>query len=180
MPSALHSILEYAVCCVAPIVQAYLTILSLPLLSTALGIRAIDQENAAIANHRATEHPRQHMVFAIARLTVAFSLLCFAWVYVVPNVVIYWELVSAYKVYGGLVALLTFSMAATILTRHHMNKSRHLLQADYKNWLVASLAFLAASMVFLIDLLPYDFNSWKQVDGIFVDGSMYNSGLWRK
>jgi hypothetical protein len=164
MLSTLHSILEYAVCCVTPIVLAYLTILSLPLLSTALGIRAIDQDFIAATNHRATEHPRQHVVFVMARLVFAFSLLCFAWIYVIPGVVFYWELV----------ALLTFSMVATILIRHHMNKSGHLLQAHYKHWLIASLAFLAASIIFLIALLPYDFNSWKRVDGIFIDGSMYN------
>lgn len=174
MMSTLHSILEYAVCCIAPVVLAYLTILSLPLLSTALGIKAIDQDDVAVTNHRATEYPRQHTVFSVARLTFVFSLLCFAWVFVIHNVVFYWELVSASKVYNGLVALLAFSIAATILTQYYLVKSKHLLQAYYKHWLIASLSFLAASVIFLITLLPYDFNSWKQVDGIFIDGNMYN------
>ncbi len=43
-----------AVCCVAPIVLASLTILSLPLLSTALGIKTIGQNNVAATNHRDT------------------------------------------------------------------------------------------------------------------------------
>ncbi len=163
-----------AVCCVAPIVLASLTILSLPLLSTALGIKTTGQDNVAATNHRDTGYLRQHIVFAIARLAFALSLLCFAWVFVIPNVVFYCELVSTYKVYNGLAALLAFSIAATILTRYYVAKSKHLLQAYYKHWLIASLSFLAAGIFFWIALLPYGVTGWKQVDGIFIDGRMYN------
>jgi hypothetical protein len=167
---------------VTPLVLIALTALTWPFLDALLAIATSNRERVTSTRPDSARRSGYWVIF-IAGLTLVFSTLSFIWIWLLQDILLYWELFNGPKIQLGLTALLTFSITSTIvliltrLNKPYLTKFKCLRQAHYIQLLIASFIFLIASMFFWVDVTPYTFSkafTWKRVDHMFIDGNTYN------